>query len=160
MWLLELKVGVRPENETKITFDFPGGTVADLLNKFVAQYPDYRWREEHGAIHVFRKEGHVSLTDGSLSYPGSTNLTRLELWLDLYERPEIRAWMNSTNCRPEGPVPVRQLKPDKRPISIAPGSITVAQLLDEVAHRSGANYWAVLQSPPSRRLCHVSVITW
>jgi hypothetical protein len=44
---------VLPENETKIVFNFPGGTVTDFLNAFVTQHPDYTWREV-GASYTYR----------------------------------------------------------------------------------------------------------
>jgi hypothetical protein len=44
----------------KVAFDFPGGTVADLLNAFVAHAPDFRWQADGGIIHVHRNGVHVS----------------------------------------------------------------------------------------------------
>jgi hypothetical protein len=153
---------VLPEKEKATVLDFPGGTIADLLNMVVAQFPGYRWREEGGIIHVSRKDAHVSLADVVVSYPGAQHRTRLEMWMDIHERPEVKAWMKSMNCHPgEEPFHAKNFKPHKGPISIAPGSMTVTHLLDEVALQSGENYWAVLQrSSPMSHSCHVSVIVW
>jgi hypothetical protein len=101
------------------------------------------------------------LADVVMSYPGARDKTRLEIWFDIHERPEISAWMKSNHCRPGELFHAKHFKPFKGSISIAPGPMTVAQLLDEVALQSGVNYWAVLQWPSSSsRSCHVSVIVW
>ena len=151
---------VQPEKEPTITLDFPGGTVADLLNAFTAQAPDYRWAEiDGGIIHVFRNHAHVSLTDVVMSYPGANDRTREEIWEDLAKRPEVEAWMNSNRCSRGELFNGKEFRRQNDPISIAPGSLTVAQLLDAVAVKSGVNYWAVLQSPP-RKPCQVYVILW
>src|SRR6266705_6243778 len=68
----DLAIGVDAvltERENKVVLDFPGGTVTDLLNMFVAQSPGYRWRQDGGIIHVFRKDAYLSLANVVLSYP-------------------------------------------------------------------------------------------
>jgi len=48
---------IQPERGSTIVLDFLGGTVADLLNTFVSQVPDYGWEETSGGIiHVFRRD--------------------------------------------------------------------------------------------------------
>lgn len=153
--------GVQPEKESRIDFDFPGGTVAELLDGFVSQSPDYRWEEVRpGIIHVSRKGAHVSLTDVVVSYPGAHNKNRREMWLELAMRPEVSAWMRSSNCRRGDIFHAKQFQGYRGLISIPSGSVTVAQLLDEVAQQSGVNYWAVLQSPLTDRSCNVFVLVW
>lgn len=64
---------IQPLKESTIVFDFPGGTIPDLLNQFASQAPDYEWRNEpNGMIRVSRRGGHVSLLDAVLAYPGRT----------------------------------------------------------------------------------------
>jgi hypothetical protein len=119
------------ERDEKIAFDFPGGTVADLLDMFVARSPNYRWEEDNrGIIHVSRKGAHLSLTDVVVSYPGARNKTRLQMWMDIQDRPEVKVWMESANCRPGGDgFRARNFKPHRGPISIAVGPITVGSII-------------------------------
>jgi hypothetical protein len=155
---------VLPERETNIVFDFAGGTVADFLNTFVAKRPDYAWRDEGDIIHVSRKGARVSLTNVVIAYPGgeTRNMNRMRMWMALHERPEVKAWMRASNCRFGGePFHAKNFKPHKGPISIEPGTMTVAHFLDEVAQQSGENYWAILQRfSPKTHACYVSMIVW
>jgi hypothetical protein len=152
---------VQPKEEPTIVFDFPGGTVADLLNLFVSQAPDYGWEETSGGIiHAVRAGAHVSLLDVKMSYPGAVRKTRHEIWADLAQRPELSAWMKSAHCSRQEFLQGREFKDNNAPISIPAGNLTLEQLLDQVALGSGANYWAVLQSPQSSDSCHVAIILW
>ncbi len=151
---------IQPNEEPTIIIEFPGGTVADLLNAFIAQAPDYEWEENNGAIHVFRKNARVSLVDVQMHYPGASRKTRHEIWNDLAKRPEISTWLNSAHCTRQEYFQSREFKDNNDPISIAAGDRTLKQLLDEVAIKSGDNYWAVLQAPPSRGSCHIAIILW
>jgi hypothetical protein len=152
---------VRPEKEPTIIIDFPGGTIADLLNAFVAKAPDYAWTETgKGIVHVSRSKGHIALLDVAMSYPGADNKTRQQIWEDLAKRPEISAWTNSARCSRREYFQGQEFKSNNGPVSIAPGYLTLEQLLDEVTIKSGDNYWAVLQSPPSAGPCEVAIILW
>lgn len=152
---------LQPEKEPTIALDFPGGTVADLLNMFVAKVPDYTWQEtSNGMIHVRRTHAHISLLDVMMAYPGADNKTRQQIWEDIAKRPEVSAWMDSAHCTPGELFQGGEFRSHNGPISIARGDLTVEQLLDEVALKSGDNYWAVLQSPRSGSSCRVSIILW
>jgi hypothetical protein len=140
---------IEPEKEVTIIFDFPGGTVADLLNMFQSKAPNYKWEEENGIIHVSRNDARVSLTDVVMSYPGAVQRTREQIWEDIAQRPEISAWMNSAHCSRGELFHGKEFRNHNNPIDIVPGSITLAELLDQVAVKSGAGYWAVLQSSDS-----------
>jgi hypothetical protein len=146
--------------ESTITFDFPGGTVADLLNMFVSQVPDYAWEEnDRGVFHVFRLNNRVSLVNVWLSYPGALKKTRKEIWSDITNRPEISNWLSTNGCTRGEIFTGNEFRDHNDPISIEAGSVTLEQLLDEVAVKSGVNYWAVLQST-SKRPCSVDIILW
>ncbi|MGA7924437.1 MAG: hypothetical protein WCA20_00405 [Candidatus Sulfotelmatobacter sp.] len=151
------------EGDGKVAFDFPGGTVADLLNAFVAEAPEYRWQEDKGIIHVFRKGADVSLANVAMDYPGAKGATRLEIWRDLHVRPEYRNWMTVNRCvaADHKPFP-KDFKFHRDPISIEPGTMTIAQLLDQVALKSGQNSWAILQVPASgpNQPCRVWINAW
>jgi len=122
--------------------------------------PDYRWEEDNaGVIHVFRNNAHVSLLDVAISYPGAFKKTRREIWQDIANRPEISAWMNSSGCSRGELFNGKEFREHNDPILVDAGSITVAQLLDDVAVKSGVGYWAVLQSPPGTS-CRVDIILW
>lgn len=149
---------IQPEEEPTIIFDFPGGTVSDLLNMFVSQAPDYRWREgRDGIVHVSRRDAHVSLVDVALSYPGARDKTRQEISEDISKIPEVAAWLSSNHCSRDQFSHGGEFRSNNTPISIASGPLTVEQLLDEVALNSGANYWAVLRTPSSGP-CRVTII--
>jgi len=150
----------QPELEPTIKLNFPGGTVADLLNSLVREAPDYEWQEtEQNIIHLSRSGPRVSLLDVVMSYPGAAKKTRRQIWDDLGQRPEISAWLESNHCGRFEVFTGHEFSDHNAPISLASGNIRVEQLLDQVATRSGTNYWAVLQSE-SGNSCKVSIILW
>jgi hypothetical protein len=152
--------GVLSKTEPKISLDFSGGTVADLLNAFVAEAPDYRWQSDDGIIHVFRSGAPATLANVVLNYPGAYEKDRYEIWRELQTLPEYVAWMKSYQCRTWRRIRPMDFKFNNGLIDVAPGQMTVAQLLDQVAKKTGDGFWAVLQSDPSDPVCHVSVIDW
>ena len=148
----------QPEKETTIAFDFPGGTLSDLLNMFVSQAPDYQWEEGRGGIiHVSRRDAHVSLLDVAISYPGVYDKTRQEISQSISDIPEVSAWLNSNHCSRDQFTQGGEFRSHNGPISIGSGSLTVEQVLDEVAVKSGANYWAVLRTRASEP-CRLTII--
>jgi len=146
--------------DQRVEFDFSGGTVADLMNAFVAQAPGYQWQADNGIIHVFRDGEHLPLADLVLDYPGASDKTRLDIWEGLHNSPEYTAWMKSSQCYPGERLHPMFFHFDRGPIDIPPGKMTVAQLLDQVAIKTGDGFWAVLQSDPSNPVCTVGVIDW
>jgi hypothetical protein len=152
--------GVVYKTDPKISLDFSGGTVADLLNAIVAEAPDYRWQNDDGIIHVFRNGARAPLVKLVLNYPGASQKDRYEIWREFHTLPEYVGWMKSYQCRPLERIRLVDFRFDDGPIDIAAGQMTVGQLLDQVAKKSGDGFWAVLQSDPSDPVCHVSVIDW
>ena len=151
---------VRTGEDTTYTLNFSGGTVADLLNLFVSQAPGYNWEEnEAGIIHVFREDGRVSLKDVVLSYPSSANKTRKEIWESLAERPEITAWLATHRCSRSELFNGKEFRGHNDPLSVSAGTMTVSQLLDSVALKSGVNFWALLQSQENST-CQIFVLLW
>jgi hypothetical protein len=149
---------VQPEEEPTMVLDFPGGTVSDLLNMFVSQAPDYQWQEgKSGIIHVSRRDAHVSLLDVALSYPGARDKTRQEISENISNIPEVAAWLNSNHCSRDQFSHGGEFKSHNSFISITSGPLTVEQLLDDVAVKSGANFWAVLRTPATNP-CRVTMI--
>lgn len=151
---------VQPIVEPSIAFDFPGGTVAELLDMFTSNVPGYEWRQgQDNLIHVARRGSHVSLLDAVLYYPGARDMTRQEIWQDLSSRPEISAWLAANRCSRNELRSGKEFRSHNDPISIDSGAQTLEHLLDEVATKSGENFWAVLQSAPSKP-CRVDIILW
>lgn len=151
---------IQPKEESTIAFDFAGGAVADLLNTFVSMAQDYTWSETNsGVIHVQRSGAHVTLLDAVLNYPGAVKKTRHDIWQDIAKRPEVLQWMQSNHCTRREFFTGNEFRLHNDPISVKAGSLTVSDLLDEVASKSGTNYWAVLQSPASTP-CSVTIILW
>lgn len=149
------------KTDPKISLDFSAGTLADLLNAFVAEARDYRWQNDGGIIHVFRNGAPASLAGVVLNFPGATGEDRYDIWRQLHRLPEYVAWMKSHQCRPfERSRPMDFSFNNGQIIDIPAGQITVAQLLDQVAKKSGDGFWAILQSDPSDPVCRVSVIDW
>ena len=153
-------VGTVYKTDPKISLDFSGGTVADLLNAFVAKAPDYRWQNDDGIIHVFRTGAPAPLANVVLNYPGASAKERYEIWRELHILPEYIGWMKSHQCHGSERIRPRDFKFNRGEIDIAAGQMTVAQLLDQVAKKSGDGFWAVLQSDPVDPVCRVSVIDW
>jgi hypothetical protein len=94
-----------------------------------------------------------------MSYPGAHNKTREELWGDIAKKPEITAWLYANHCERQQLFTGSEFRTHNGPISIDAGSMTVAHLLDQVAIKSGENYWAIVQSPPDK-VCQVSILLW
>ena len=95
-----------------------------------------------------------------MSYPGADMRTRKQIWEDIASRPEISAWLSSTHCSRSEFFTGGEFKKNNERISIKSRALTLAQLLDETAVKSGSNFWAVLQSPRSATPCQVSIILW
>jgi hypothetical protein len=146
------------KTDPKINVDFSGGTVRDLLNAFVAAAPDYRWQNDKAVIHVFRNGPPSPLANLSLNYPGASQKQRFEVWQTLHFLPEYLNWMKTNQCRSFERIRPLDIHFNNAPIDIAPGQMTVAQLLDQVATKSSDGFWAVLQFDPSEPGCRVSVI--
>jgi hypothetical protein len=150
-------------DDGKVVIDFPGGTVADLLNAFTNQAPSFRWQKDGEIIHVFRKSATVSLADVVLAYPGAKKLTRMQIWMQIRESPEVKRWVAANNCIDVGrfgPYAFLRTKNSPDSISIAPGTMTLSQLLDKTATQTGVGFWAILQSGPSAKSCKVSIVPW
>jgi hypothetical protein len=152
--------GVVRKTDPKIDLNFSGGTVGDLLNAFVAKARDYHWQNDEGFIHISRNDAPVSLANVVLTYPGTSQKERYEIWRTLHTLPEYVSWMKANQCHAFEQIRPVDFKFNDGPIDIAPGKMTVAQLLDQVAKKSGDGFWAVLQSDPSDATCRVSVIDW
>jgi hypothetical protein len=151
---------VLPEREVTIDIDFQGGTVAEWLNMFIAQAPEYRWDEVgDGVIHVSRSNAHVTLLDTPIAFPGATNKTRHEIWNDIANRPEVTAWLRANACIRAEYLGAREFREHNEPISIPSGTITLEQLLDQLVVKSGVNYWAVLESKSGKE-CRVDIVVW
>jgi hypothetical protein len=148
------------KSDQKISLDFPGGTLADLLGAFVTQAPDYHWQNDNGIIHVFRNGASISLANVMLNYPGASQQERYLIWLGLRRLPEHVGWMKTYQCQPFARMSAFDFKFNDGPIDIPAGAVTVAQLLDQVAKKSGDGFWAILQSDPSDPVCRISVIDW
>ncbi len=148
------------KTDKSIDFDFPGGTVADLLNAFVAAAPEYRWRADGEVIHVLRSGQHVPLAGIVVDYPGATNETRFHIWRSLHDLPEYRAWLKSSQSHPGGRAQGADFKFDRGPIDIPAGRMAISHILDQAATKTGDGVWAVLQSDPSSPICSVAVVLW
>lgn len=153
---------IRPKKgDTAIAIDFIGGSVADLLKMFVLQQPDYTWADtNNGIIHVSPRNGHISVLDVAMNYPEADRKTRKQIWEDISSRPEIAAWMESNQCARGELFHGREFRDHNLPISITAGILTLQQLLDQVALKSGDNYWAVVQSSRPERSCQISIMLW
>lgn len=148
------------KTDPKVSLDFSGGTLGDLLNAFIAKAPDYRWQNDGGIIHVFRNGSPASLASVALNFPGASEKNRFGIWRILHTLPEYGDWMKTNHCQPLDQPRLQDFRFNNGPIDIPAGQMTVAQLLDRVAKQSGDGFWAVLQSDSSDSGCRVSVIDW
>lgn len=136
---------VQPDHEPTVAFDFPGGTVLDLLNMFVSRVPDYEWHESLGQmIHVSRRGAHVPILDVRLSLEGSRKKTRQQISEGLSSIPEIADWLSSNHCTRDQFTQGGEFRTHNDSFSISTGSYSLQEFLDEIAAKSGTNYWAVL----------------
>ncbi len=149
------------KTEPSIAFDFPDGTLADLLDMFLSQAPGYRWDEtDEGVVHVSNGDRDLSaLKNLAISYPGAEKKTREEIWEDLANRPEISDWLKSAHCMRQEFFNGKEFRNHNGRISIPPGPVTLSQLLDKVAADSGENYWSILKTNPDGS-CRISIHLW
>ena len=153
-------VAVRPKEWSAYDFHFSGGTLADLLDSFVNQNPDYQWEViEDGVLRVRRRGQPVSLAAESVSYPGAVNATRKEIWEVIQKLPEVKAWMISNHCSPLDLLSGNEFRIHNEPINIEPQTLSVSQLLDKVALRSGSHSWTIIRSTPGA-LCTITLEAW
>jgi hypothetical protein len=154
---------VQSEAVQKIAFDFPGGTVANLLDMFVTQAPEHAWKADgNNIIHVSTAGARVSLADVPINYPGAKDQTRRQIWFDLHRSPEYRNWMRTNKCRSGDEFHAKNFIRQRgapHTITVPAGPMTLAQLLDEVAVKSGMNYWAISQSVQESD-CQVAITVW
>lgn len=149
---------IQPQKEPTVVFDFDGGTVGNLLNMFVSQVKDYQWQEaSDGIIHVTRRGAHVSLLDVVIAYPGAHDETREKMSDDISGIPEVSSWLSSEHCSRDQFSQGNEFRSHNGYFSVDNGSLTIQQLLDQIAAKSGANFWAVLQSPQDKP-CRISII--
>lgn len=145
--------------EPTIKIEFPGGTLADLLNRLVSQAPNYQWKEEDGIIRVLWHGTHLPIANVVIAYPGAHDKTVEAIYWDLGTLPELRAWLRSDHCSLLHGVIGAQLGTwDDRRISIDAGSMRLRELLDRVAIKSGGNYWAIVRSSAADQQCWVSIL--
>lgn len=85
---------------------------------------------------------------------------RLSIWAQLHRLPEYITWMKTSQCREVEHVSPVFFHFDKGPVDIPAGRLTVSQLLDQVAVKSGDGFWAILQSDASEPVCKVALIDW
>src|SRR5579864_1626064 len=116
---------IQPSEEATISFDFPGGTVSDLLNLFSSQVPEYEWHQGASSfIHMSRRGAHVSLLDVRLDYAGVHDMSRKDFWEGVSKVPEIAAWLDSNHCSRDQFTQGGEFKTYNGPISINSGTLT------------------------------------
>ena len=131
-----------------------GGTVREVLDAFVSQFPGYQWSEDDGVVHIIWHGTHLPIADIAIFYPGVEDVTLGEIWGHFGEIPELKAWLAANNCSYPAFVIGSELytppgvKKQIPRFSIDGGPITLAQLLDQIAIKSGENFWAIVQTFP------------
>ena len=101
--------------------------MADLLDSFVNQNPDYQWEViEDGVFRVRRRGEPVSLAAEAVSYPGAVDATRKEIWEGIQGLPEVKAWMLSNHCSPLDLLSGNEFRIHNGPINIEPQSLSVS----------------------------------
>ncbi len=146
-------------HDEMVVLDFPGGTVGDLLNLFVSRHPDFSWVEDGGIIHVSTRPERPGLGDVEISYPGAQNKTREEVWNDLATIPEINHWMKANDCSRLELMTGKEFKLNNRVVSIEASRMSVSRLLDQVALKSGQDFWEILQTPKGKP-CRLHITVW
>ena len=150
------------EIERTISIDFGGGTAAELMNQFAQQAPEYSWKDDGTVIHVFQKAAHVPIADVLMAYPGAQQKTRQEIWEDIQNRPEINRWMETFRCDRQELMSGTEFSQNNDRITVEPGQLTLAQLLDAVIIKSGDNHWVISLSRPRRPgdTCKITIFLW
>jgi hypothetical protein len=83
--------------------------------------------------------------------------------MQIHESPEVKRWVAANNCVDVGrfgPYAFLRVKNSRDSISIAPGKMTLSQLLDKTAAQTGVGFWAISQSGPLAKSCRVSIVPW
>lgn len=148
---------VRPVEWSGYDFTFSGGAIQSLLDLYVAQFPGYSWKQvDPGVFRIIRSKHGVSLADQSISFAGVAGKTREQVWVEIKTIPEVKIWMSSHHCTPLDFFENNETKKHDTSITIKPGVYTLAQLLDQVALKSGVHYWSITESSINQP-CAVSI---
>jgi hypothetical protein len=147
------------KTERTISLDFRGGSIGELLDYFVSQAPGYAWEEGEGIIHVSRSSDAPSVASVVISNSNVQTRTRQEIWDELDARPEIKTWLAENHCTLNEVFNGAPFRTHNTPITISAGTMTLSELLDQVALKSGENYWAIVQSPAGQE-CRTSIAVW
>jgi hypothetical protein len=159
----KIQIGVEYEQELKerpIQFDFSGGTVGEFMNAFIQQAPEFSWKESNGFIHVTLRGRQLDIGNVSIVIPQALTKSRMDIWEDLATTPEIRTALVETGCVRQEFTTGKEFRDNNKPIKLDSGTKTLRQLLDEVASKSGENFWLILKSPPNQKPCSIAIWLW
>jgi len=151
--------------EKRISFDFHGGTVADLANLCTSLLQGASWRIVDGRSIVISQPGKaLLLAELPIEFSGVINATRRQIWFDLMwsdlsNHPEIEGWLRSENCRRLALLGGHEWQGDSQSISIPKGMISLEHLLAVAAESSDVHYWSVLKNTREEQ-CEIILTLW
>lgn len=152
--------GVNEYPENTIQIDESSGTVAEILNKIVAQAPSNAWRiTDSGTIRVYNAEGRVSLVDVKPTNFVISGMDRREIWKSLERIPELKSWLDQHQCTRGEIFMGHEWSQNMKKISLDTEGKPLGRILDDVAGATGTYFWKVVQAQADDR-CVVRIFLW
>jgi hypothetical protein len=155
-----LEMDVVMGTESRIIFDFPGGTISDLAKRCTSLVEGASWKIMDGRSIVIVKSGKASLLSRArISYPGVENATRQQVWSDLSNRPEIGKWLHDEGCSRLALLSGHEWRGDTPTITIPKAELKLEDILDRAASSASGVSWSVLQNSRDGQ-CEIIITLW
>lgn len=147
-------------SETRMNFDFTGGTLAQLADQLAALLPGASWRQIAGAgIVIYRDGKAVELAKTEISLSGVRKATLRQTWELLTAQPELKTLMRDEHCKEMNLFRGHEWANDSPTITLPAGTVTLEQAIALAVTKSGRFYWTVLDNLREGQ-CEISIAVW
>jgi hypothetical protein len=153
---------VGDDRDMQISFkvNLESATIGEVLDALIRQAPAFSWQEEpSGTFRVTSKSLVNDLADLQVSYPGAANLTREQFWRNLEVFQPVSTWLNTHSCKRWDIFNGHEFSDRNDPMEIRGATESVSDLLNEVAGKSGADFWGIMRRIDDGH-CSVQIIVW
>lgn len=134
-----------------IAIDLADGTVEDVLNSIVNQYPIYSWEIRDRVINVFPKEGHrdsvlKEILETKLEKISIHKETRFNLRETLCKNDAVMKILDLNNVTPSNEsFSSRDFGNLGRNFSLEEANVSIATVLNHVIRESQTKYWIIMR---------------
>jgi hypothetical protein len=96
-----LRTGIDTEiplpQDQRISVDVPKGTVADVLDRILAQEPDYKWAAVDGVVNIEPRQNGNSILDLRIREFRVSNTNAMGLHEAIVSCPEVKKWLSDNH---------------------------------------------------------------